>query len=193
MRMLYMMFRRDKGKKSEKSRLEPSRTLIVLGSGGHTAEMLRIVANLDPNKYSPRVYVCAKTDSMSVKKLLVQETGRTDYRVVLISRSREVGQSYWTSILTTLRAILESVPLVCFQRPHLVLSNGPGTCLPICIIAFLAKAILFAPTKIVFIESICRVVRLSLTGRLLYYFADSIVVQWPKLAAKQSRHTLICN
>jgi beta-1,4-N-acetylglucosaminyltransferase len=37
---------------------------------------------------------------------------------------------------------------------------------------------------IVFVESICRVESLSLSGRIVYYFADHIVVQWPELKEK---------
>jgi len=36
---------------------------VVLGSGGHTAEMLKLIANLD------RIYYVAKTDDFSVTKL----------------------------------------------------------------------------------------------------------------------------
>lgn len=41
------------------------RTLIVLGSGGHTAEMLHVCSRLNPLRYRPRVYVCAATDALS--------------------------------------------------------------------------------------------------------------------------------
>lgn len=37
------------------------------------------------------------------------------------------------------------------------------------------------PVRVVFVESLCRVQSLSLTGRILYYLADRFVVQWPGL------------
>src|SRR5690349_15186631 len=43
------------------------RTLIVLGSGGHTTEMFYLLKSLDLKKYSPRVYVIAETDVASTK------------------------------------------------------------------------------------------------------------------------------
>lgn len=59
-----------------------------------------------------------------------------------------------------------------------------GTCLPICVSAFVLRFLGYAPTRIIFVESFCRVKSLSMTGRLLYYFADRFIVQWPGLQDK---------
>lgn len=45
------------------------------GAGGHTAEMLMLVAKLDKQGYSPRCYVVAETDRMSGQKALKHEQG----------------------------------------------------------------------------------------------------------------------
>ncbi|CAL8074744.1 unnamed protein product [Calicophoron daubneyi] len=42
-------------------------TMIILGSGGHTAEMLSFVKSLDKMDY-PRIYVTADTDTLSEQK-----------------------------------------------------------------------------------------------------------------------------
>jgi hypothetical protein len=42
--------------------------LIVLGSGGHTAEMLRLLQHLDFAKYTRRVYIVSSGDSLSHTK-----------------------------------------------------------------------------------------------------------------------------
>ena len=39
-------------------------------------------------------------------------------------------------------------------------------------------------TRLVYLESVCRVRTLSLTGRLLLRLADAFVVQWDELRAK---------
>ncbi|CAK9820560.1 UDP-N-acetylglucosamine transferase subunit ALG14 homolog [Anthophora plagiata] len=153
--------------------------MIILGSGGHTAEMIRILVYLNFKNYSPRIYVHADTDLMSMEKVKNLEKDNTDYKILKISRSREIHQSYYTSVYTTIRAILESFPLFWTECPELVLCNGPGTCVPLCIIAFLFKVFLITQTTIIFIESFCRVTSLSLTGKILYYIADHQIVQWP--------------
>ena len=53
-----------------------TKTLIVLGSGGHTTEMLLMwmhLLELEPRRYSPRIYVYAKTDKFSGSKAQLME------------------------------------------------------------------------------------------------------------------------
>ncbi|PWA35353.1 hypothetical protein CTI12_AA610280 [Artemisia annua] len=54
-------------------------------------------------------------------------------------RSREAGQSYITSVGTTLFALGHALWLMIKIRPRVILCNGPGTCVPICAIAFIFK------------------------------------------------------
>ena len=46
----------------------PTRLLVVLGSGGHTAEMLAALRDLDPRKYTHRTYVISSGDAFSAEK-----------------------------------------------------------------------------------------------------------------------------
>lgn len=168
-------------------RTKPCKTVICIGSGGHTTEMLQLLRTLDFGRYSPRYYIMASSDKTSPAKILAIENSNTDFEIVEIPRSRIVGQSYITSVFTTLYSILYSVPVVCRIRPDLVLCNGPGTCIPICVTAFLLKAGFVSDTRIVFVESFCRTRSFSLSGKILMYFADNILVQWPKLRGKLKR------
>uniref|UniRef100_A0A8C6VB73 UDP-N-acetylglucosamine transferase subunit ALG14 n=1 Tax=Naja naja TaxID=35670 RepID=A0A8C6VB73_NAJNA len=65
-----------------------------------------------------------------------------------------------------------------------VLCNGPGTCVPICLSALLLKILGLNKITIVYVESICRVENLSLSGKILYHFSDYFIVQWPALKEK---------
>ncbi|XP_061489718.1 UDP-N-acetylglucosamine transferase subunit ALG14 homolog isoform X2 [Rhineura floridana] len=66
----------------------------------------------------------------------------------------------------------------------LVLCNGPGTCVPICVSALLLRMLGLKSVIIVYVESICRVENLSLSGKILYRFSDYFIVQWPALKEK---------
>uniref|UniRef100_A0A5F8HFX5 UDP-N-acetylglucosamine transferase subunit ALG14 n=1 Tax=Monodelphis domestica TaxID=13616 RepID=A0A5F8HFX5_MONDO len=66
----------------------------------------------------------------------------------------------------------------------LVLCNGPGTCVPICASALLLGILGIKKVIIVYVESICRVETLSLSGKILYHFSDYFIVQWPALKGK---------
>ena len=50
------------------SRKSSAKIVIVLGSGGHTAEMLRLIQHLDFNKYQRRIYVVSSGDTLSEGK-----------------------------------------------------------------------------------------------------------------------------
>ncbi|KAJ4766590.1 UDP-N-acetylglucosamine transferase subunit ALG14-like protein [Rhynchospora pubera] len=181
------------------------RTMIILGSGGHTAEMLSIVNVPQKDKYAPRSYVAALTDGMSLQKAQVYEESllnsennvekkREGAQFMQIYRSREVGQSYITSIGTTVVAIIHAMWIVLKLRPQVILCNGPGTCIPLCACAYLLKLLGWSWCTIIYTESIARVKNLSLSGLLLYKLrlADQFLVQWPRLQQKYPRSQDVC-
>ena len=126
----------------------PISTMAVLGSGGHTAEMIGLLRTLDAGQFSPMMYVLANSDHTSAQRIQAFEINRANlgvnaqhnYLLLRVPRSREVGQSYLTSIASTLYAMLHSIWLVLRLRPSLVLCNGPGTCIPICAVAWTVRA-----------------------------------------------------
>ncbi|XP_059941528.1 UDP-N-acetylglucosamine transferase subunit ALG14 homolog isoform X4 [Mesoplodon densirostris] len=101
--------------------------LVVAGSGGHTTEMLRLLESLS-YAYSPRHYIIADTDEMSAHKINSFEVNRADrnpsamlpeYYIHRIPRSREVQQSWLSTVLTTLYSMWLSFPLTHRVKPDL--------------------------------------------------------------------------
>lgn len=94
---------------------------------------------------------------------------------------KQVGQGSISSIVSSARALLASIALMYQEKPSLLLCNGPGTCVPVCVAAKLLIPVM--KCRVVFIESIARVESLSLSGKLLLYLrlADAVCVQWQKL------------
>uniref|UniRef100_A0A7S3NB93 UDP-N-acetylglucosamine transferase subunit ALG14 n=1 Tax=Euplotes harpa TaxID=151035 RepID=A0A7S3NB93_9SPIT len=111
----------------------------------------------------------------------------------VIFRSRRVHQSYFTSIFTTIIAMFSSLKLFLRTWPDIIISNGPGTALPLLYIgAWFSRALQWKPKiKLLYIESICRISSLSLTGKLMYFVADRLYVHWKDLAVKYSKTILI--
>lgn len=161
-------------------RTKPIRTVFCLGSGGHTTELLRFVKNMNMKKYQPRMYILADNDASSEVKIRETEID-SNYYLARIPRSRNVKQSYLSSVLSTLYAILYTFPVIYKLKPDIIFCNGPGTCIPVCLVAFLFRCLFLLDCRIVFIESICRVRTLSLTGKILQFFADIMIVQWPNM------------
>ena len=157
-------------------RTTPASLLVVLGSGGHTKEMLTMLRGLDPQHYHPIVFVRAASDTRSegmVKTSSFTSSSSSSFTSIMkptailtVPRSRSVGQSWFTTPFTTLQALIASIALVAQQKPDVILCNGPGTCLPICMAAYLLRFLGVKHVNIIFVESFCRVKSLSLTGRV---------------------------
>nr|XP_020464631.1 UDP-N-acetylglucosamine transferase subunit ALG14 homolog [Monopterus albus] len=160
--------------------------LVVAGSGGHTTEVLRLMECLSA-AYTPRHYVIADTDRMSEEKICTFENSKqcsdseSQFTIHRIPRSREVHQSWNSSVVSTLNALRYSLPLVFRLRPDMVLCNGPGTCIPLCVAGLLLGILGMKKVLLVYVESICRVQTLSLTGKILYPISDYFFVQWSSL------------
>lgn len=197
-RIFYLLVLKNERYSRAKSRNHTSKTMIVLGSGGHTTEMMNLVSALDKKRYYPRHYVIASSDPLSVEKVKQFEEPSTsranNYCWTPIFRSRNVHQSFVSSIFTTLLACIKSLPIVYQSRPDLILCNGPGTCVPVCLSAFLLR-VFFINTecKVVFVESFCRTESLSLTGKILRYFTNLFIVQWPALTDYSDKFKYIGN
>ena len=103
-------------------------------------EMLRLLRALGP-QYSPRTYVLANTDKMSESKVRALEVDGEggQWRRARGPRSREVGQPWLASAWTTAVATLYAVGIVLRHMPDVILCNGPGTCVPVCLAAYLPR------------------------------------------------------
>lgn len=167
--LIRTFFSRLKHHKGNKIKL-----LIVLGSGGHTAEMLQLIRSIDlVNKYEA-LFIIADGDDHSEKKL--RENEFSPGEIARVTRSRKVGQSYLTSIITTAICLIQSFFICLKYRPKMVLCNGPGTCIPFCLVGRLICS------KTIFVESFCRTKSLSLSGRIATRLCDHVLVQWPEVA-----------
>ncbi|KAE8350040.1 glycosyltransferase family protein [Aspergillus coremiiformis] len=140
----------------------PSHLLVVLGSGGHTAEMFSMLRRmkLDASKYTYRTYVVSSGDNFSARKAIefettylnqAQKANTTDrtsaesYTIVTVPRARRVHQSYLTAPFSTLRSFwacllvlrgryADQKPLSSMVSPYpdAILTNGPATA--VCVI-----------------------------------------------------------
>jgi len=142
----------EKSPRPKTSSKHPTHLLVVLGSGGHTAEMLNILQQtpLLQVEYTHRTYVVSSGDSFSAskavefeKELLEQleresiQGSNKEYDIVTVRRARRVHQGIMTAPFSTLACLFD-----CFkvlrgthpqlrikhgQYPDLILTNGPGT------------------------------------------------------------------
>jgi beta-1,4-N-acetylglucosaminyltransferase len=67
-------------------RKSSAKLLIVLGSGGHTAEMLRLLQSLNFDKYTRRTYIISTGDTLSESKARNFEHCKTDENNTVLSQ-----------------------------------------------------------------------------------------------------------
>jgi UDP-N-acetylglucosamine:LPS N-acetylglucosamine transferase len=79
-----------------------------------------------------------------------------------------------------IQVLVRCISIILRERPDVVISTGAAVG---CITCFLGKLV---GAKVVWIDSIANVERLSLSGRIIRPFADLILAQWSELAVRYS-------
>jgi len=134
---------------------------LVASAGGHLSQLLKLA-----DSWTGYRTFCISTSSVVGEKL-------QKYGSVFI-----VGECNRQHPLDVLKVLSRSTKIIFQQRPEVVISTGAGVG---CIVCFLAKLL---GAKIIWIDSIANVERLSLSGRMVRIIADMFFVQWPQLAAR---------
>lgn len=192
-------------------------TMIVAGSGGHTAEMidmLRESPTFGPNGH--RRWVVTRGDDNSVAEIKKFENamkfdhrhrprlGAGTYDIYFVRRVRKVHQSLLTvpySLALCVADVFNVLTAGCpaaasvkgYPYPHSILTNGPGTGFVVALTSFVMRLIMIIPDdlcKIVFIESFARVKTLSMTGKIFYWtgIADRFIAQHEPVAKRYGVH-----
>jgi len=91
------------------------------------------------------------------------------------SRVRDIPNIVRRNPLSWIIGAMLSGYIAIIERPDVVISTGAGIVVFFCIFAKLLGC------KLIFIESMARIQRPTLTARFLYRFADLFIVQWEGL------------
>jgi UDP-N-acetylglucosamine:LPS N-acetylglucosamine transferase len=148
---------------------------VVLGSGGHTRQMLQLVSKLG-NKYK-YTYLIANTDKTSEKHIKIQG------KVYKIKDTRlKTDKSILKIILKYIPSTIQAIFVLNKIKPKVIIACGPAMCLHTLVLA----KYLFG-TKLIFFESWVRVHNKSISGRQIAPFFtkdDLFMVQWESLLKK---------
>jgi beta-1,4-N-acetylglucosaminyltransferase len=141
--------------------------LIVLGGGGHTTEILKLVDLLGPDyEYH---YLLVKEVAFSRERLKLAG------QVHEVRRPRGMYDNIFATVVNSLTALVQITVVVFRARPAAVIGCGPA----ISVLASIVGKIRGA--KVIYIETGSRVKTLSLTGRIMRRIADLYFIQWPSL------------
>lgn len=167
----------------------------ILGSGGHTAEMIETIKQSFRGQANMhRRYIISTGDSSSLAKARLLESiikdaypggdaraGTSD--IFLIRRARKVHQPLYTAPFTCLTSAFHAANALTrmpslrstkangkeFKYPHVIVTNGPANGFIVCLVAHLLKIFYIVPenrAKMVYIETWARSKTMSLTGKL---------------------------
>ncbi len=140
--------------------------LFVASSGGHFEELMCLRPLMD--KYESILITEAGGQAEDSR-------GPVDYIFPQINR-KEKG--FFRAFLTLCRSVKDILKK---EKPDVIISTGALLSFPFCLFGKIYRK------KVVYIESFARIDNLSLTGRLVYFFADMFLVQWHNLALKYHR------
>lgn len=140
----------------EKVQCDKKKILLIASSGGHYQQLTMLFGLQD--KYS----VTVVTEATKINN-------QSDYYIKQINRREKL----W--LINLLVNTVVSTYLLIKINPKVIISTGALASIPmLCIGKILGK-------EIIFIESFAKVTTGTLTGRLVYKFADLFIVQWESM------------
>ena len=136
----------------------PSEVLLVASNGGHLLQLLQL-ADLWPRERRHWV-TFRKSDAVS-----------------LLAGEKVTWAHHPTNrnIPNLIRNFGLALRMVRPRRAQAIVTTGAGVAVPFAVVGRLFGV------NVVYIESMARITSPSLTGRLIYPFADTFIVQWPGL------------
>jgi len=149
------------------------KVFFILGSGGHTAQVLLLQKDFEDDKYE-KYFVIGTEDKLSEKK--VRKLGFNN--IYFVDRYKKTEETLFRAsirnilFLQIFKQLFQSARVVVKMNSDLVITAGPNLGIFVFIFAKLQG------NFCVFIESWSRRKKLSKSGQLLKYFANQFYVQW---------------
>lgn len=141
--------------------MEKIKICYTASDGGHTHELMQLKELR--SKY-PGIFI---TESKNVKNEF-----DAVYTLPLVNRKSLRFLLRFIQSFFTIRRILAK------EKPTHIISFGAMCTVPVCIIGKLMNI------QVIYVESYTRLKDLSLSGKIIYPFADLFVVQWKQLVSK---------
>lgn len=133
---------------------------FIASTGGHFEQLMMLKPLMD------------KYDSFIVTEKTGYSVIKDDKRIYYL---KQVNRHEKTFIFKMIVNLFISLKIFIIEKPDLVISTGALATIPMCL---LSK---FFRKKVIFIESFAKVTSPTLTGKLVYKFADQFYVQWEQM------------
>ena len=136
---------------------------LAASAGGHTSQLLKL-----SRSWNGHQTFCVTTTQLVADQL-------RKFGSVYV-----VGESNHQHPLKVLIVLMRCIKIILREKPDVVISTGASAGCLMCLLGKLLSA------RVIWIDSITNINRISLSGRMVRYIADLFLVQWPHLAQKYS-------
>ena len=92
-----------------------------------------------------------------------------------------VGECNRRCPVKVMKVLIRCIRIIFREKPSVVISTGAAAGCLLCLLGKILGA------KVIWIDSITNIERLSLSGRMVRFFADLFLVQWPELAGRYKK------
>lgn len=140
------------------------KVLFISSTGGHLSEMLQLKSMF--KKYDYHIVTEKTKPNLKLKE---EYKDKIDY---LIYGTKSHPLVYPFKLLAN---CFISLFVYLKVRPKYIITTGAHTAGPMCCIGKILGS------KIIYIESFANISTKTVTGRLIYYFADLFIVQWESM------------
>jgi UDP-N-acetylglucosamine:LPS N-acetylglucosamine transferase len=137
------------------------RICLAASAGGHTSQLLKLTSSW--NGY---------------ETLYVTTTDVVRDKLKRFGQVYVVGECNRQHPIDVVKVFFRCIRIIFKEKPDVVISTGAAAG---CMLCFLGKML---GARVVWVDSITNVERISLSGRIIRTFADLFLVQWPELAQK---------
>jgi beta-1,4-N-acetylglucosaminyltransferase len=149
---------------AKKIKKNKKNVLYILGSGGHTAEM--IILSKDIKDKINYFYLIQEDDELSENKIVYP--GKN----IFVNRNSGFSDNYFQMFFKTIILFFKAINIIRNNNVQIIISAGPGITVPFFYAGKLLKK------KLIFIECFSRVTTKSFTGKLVYPLCNLFFVQW---------------
>lgn len=130
---------------------------FAASTGGHFEQLMMLKPLMD------------KYDSIIVTERSLYSVENKDVKTYYLNQINRKERIFLFRMIVNL---LKTIKILIIENPDIIISTGALSTFPLCLLGKLLRK------KIIFIESFAKINSPTLTGKLVYKFADQFYVQW---------------
>lgn len=133
---------------------------FIASSGGHFEQLMMLKPLME------------KHDSFIVTEKTKYSVSNSKFNTYYL---KQVNRREFKFLFNMIINLFKSVIIFIKERPDVIISTGALATIPMCIVGKLFRK------KLIFIESFAKVNSPTMTGKVIYRFADRFYIQWEEM------------